>query len=66
MSQRADHTMPASQLADGIVKRALRPSSAAYYTAGGKAFLFWLLERMPKFVAHWLISRTLGADRVGQ
>lgn len=66
MSQRADHTMPAATLANGIVKRALRPSPATYYTAGGKSFLFWLLERLPKFVAHWLLSRALGADRVGK
>ncbi|KWU46359.1 oxidoreductase [Rhodotorula sp. JG-1b] len=66
MSQRADHTMPASKLAEGIVARALRSKPAAYYTAGGKAFLFWLLERIPRPIVWFLLARQLGANQVGQ
>ncbi|KAM0754077.1 NAD(P)-binding protein [Meredithblackwellia eburnea MCA 4105] len=66
MSQRADHTMPASVLANGIVTRALRKSPATYYTAGGKSFLFWILERLPRSFVFWLLSKILGADKVGR
>lgn len=66
MSQRADHTMPASKLAEGIVARALRSKPAAYYTAGGKAFLFWLLERIPRPIVWFLLARQLGANQVGK
>ncbi|POY74386.1 hypothetical protein BMF94_2580 [Rhodotorula taiwanensis] len=76
MSQRADdrpliglltdHTMPASKLAHGIVARALRSRPARYYSAGGKALLFWILERIPRPIVWFLLSRSLGADRVGK
>lgn len=58
--------MPASKLAEGIVARALRSKPAAYYTAGGKAFLFWLLERIPRPIVWFLLARQLGANQVGK
>lgn len=64
MSQRSDLTMPAKQLADGIVKRALQSSPAAYYTAGGRALLFQILEWFPRSFVWWLLAKILGADQV--
>lgn len=46
--------MPAAVLAKGIVTRALRTKPAVYYSAGGKAFVFWILERLPR----WIVWRT--------
>ncbi|GAA6032619.1 hypothetical protein NBRC10512_004449, partial [Rhodotorula toruloides] len=66
MSQRADHTMPASVLAQGIVSRALRKRPARYYTAGGKSWLFWVFERIPRIVVWTLLGRILGTDKVGR
>ncbi|KDE06995.1 hypothetical protein MVLG_02731 [Microbotryum lychnidis-dioicae p1A1 Lamole] len=66
MSQRADHTMPASKLAQGIVTRSLRPNPATYYTAGGKAFLFWILERLPRSFVWFVLARALGTNQVGK
>ncbi|SCV68958.1 BQ2448_1978 [Microbotryum intermedium] len=66
MSQRADHTMPASKLAQGIVTRSIRSSPATYYTAGGKAFLFWILERLPRSIVWFVLARVLGTNQVGK
>lgn len=60
------HSMPAAKLADGIVSRALARSPATYYTAGGKAWLFWILDRLPRWVVWRALAKVLGADKVGQ
>lgn len=62
----SDHTMPASVLAQGIVSRALRKRPARYYTAGGKSWLFWVFERIPRIVVWTLLGRILGTDKVGR
>lgn len=66
ISQRQDHTTPASVLASGIVARALRASPAKYYTAGGKSWVFWLFERIPRSIVWFLLSRQLGTIKVGK
>ncbi|GAA5849693.1 hypothetical protein JCM5353_003880 [Sporobolomyces roseus] len=66
ISQRSDHTTPAAVLASGIVTRALRSSPATYYTAGGKSWIFWFFERIPRSIVWSLLSRMLGANKVGQ
>ncbi|GAA6011663.1 hypothetical protein JCM11491_004725 [Sporobolomyces phaffii] len=66
ISQRQDHTTPASVLASGIVSRALRASPARYYTAGGKSWIFWLFERIPRPIVWFLLSRQLGTVKVGR
>ncbi|GAA5999021.1 hypothetical protein JCM5350_000045 [Sporobolomyces pararoseus] len=66
ISQRQDHTTPASVLASGIVSRALRRFPATYYTAGGKSWIFWLFERIPRSIVWFLLSRQLGTVKVGK
>ncbi|GAA5835163.1 hypothetical protein JCM3766R1_006888 [Sporobolomyces carnicolor] len=66
ISQRQDHTTPAAVLASGIVSRALRASPATYYTAGGKSWIFWLFERIPRPIVWFLLSRQLGTVKVGR
>ncbi|GAA5882627.1 hypothetical protein JCM16303_002080 [Sporobolomyces ruberrimus] len=66
ISQRQDHTLPAPVIASGIVSRALRSSPATYYTAGGKSWLFWLFERIPRSIVWFLLSRQLGTVKVGR
>ncbi|GAA5900186.1 SDR family oxidoreductase [Sporobolomyces salmoneus] len=66
ISQRQDHTTPAPVLASGIVSRALSSSPATYYTAGGKSWIFWLFERIPRSIVWFLLSRQLGTYKVGQ
>ena len=66
LSQRPDHSLPSAILAQGIVERALRPTPAYFYTAGGKAWLFWLLERLPRPLVWWLLRRSTGCEGVGK
>ncbi|GAA6060543.1 hypothetical protein JCM10212_006907 [Sporobolomyces blumeae] len=66
ISQRQDHTTPASVLAKGVVSRALRSSPPTYYTVGGKSWVFWLFERIPRKWVWFFLSRTLGTNKVGR
>ncbi|GAA5879685.1 hypothetical protein JCM8547_008955 [Rhodosporidiobolus lusitaniae] len=66
MSQDSGYSIPASLLAQGVVSRALRSRPGTYFSAGGKAFSFWLLERLPRPLVWFLLSRRLGCDVVGQ
>ncbi|KAK4702485.1 hypothetical protein P7C70_g3735, partial [Phenoliferia sp. Uapishka_3] len=66
ISQRPDHSLPASVLAEGIVKRALAMSPPTYYSAGGKALLFWVFERLPRWFVWRLLAKALGTDKVGK
>ncbi|GAA6026790.1 hypothetical protein JCM8097_005862 [Rhodosporidiobolus ruineniae] len=66
-SQQAGHgTVPASVLAEGVVRRALRPDPPTFWTVGGRSFLFFLLERIPRPVVWFGLSRMLGSDQVGK
>ena len=56
--------MKASILAEGIVTRALRTKPAVYYSAGGKAFVFWILERLPRWIV-WRTSFSLSSQLLG-
>jgi hypothetical protein len=58
--------MPASKLAKGIVARALRRYPPTYWTAGGKAFVFFLLERLPRRLVWFIFRRRFGTDEVGK
>ncbi|KAL8293007.1 hypothetical protein RQP46_000701 [Phenoliferia psychrophenolica] len=66
ISQRPDHSMPASVLADGIVTRALARSPTGFYSAGGKATLMWVLSCLPRWMVWKALARVLGTDKVGQ
>lgn len=61
-----DHTLPASILAKGIVKKALRSSTPIYYSAGGKATLFWFLAYLPKRFVWFMLAIILGTRDVGK
>ncbi|GAA5829638.1 hypothetical protein JCM11251_000230 [Rhodosporidiobolus azoricus] len=65
-SQDPGHTVPAATLAEGIVSRALRPNPPTYWTAGGKAFTFFILERLPRPLVRFLLRRRFGTDEVGK
>ncbi|GAA5931740.1 SDR family oxidoreductase [Sporobolomyces koalae] len=66
ISQRPDHSIPAKVLASGIVSRALRSKPARYFSAGGMSWTFWFLERIPRPIVWFLLSRQSGACKVGQ
>ncbi|GAA6001193.1 hypothetical protein JCM10207_007453 [Rhodosporidiobolus poonsookiae] len=66
MSQEPHHSLPASKLAERVVARALRPQPPTFFTTGGKAFLFFIFERLPRKLIWWLLSRRMGANLVGQ
>lgn len=65
ISQRNDHSISAASLAEGIVARALS-SSPVYYTAGGKSLLFWIFERIPRWIVWKLLASSLGTNTVGK
>ncbi|GAA5870383.1 hypothetical protein JCM1840_004710 [Sporobolomyces johnsonii] len=66
ISQRQDHTTPAAVLARGVVSRALRSRPPAYYTVGGKSWVFWMLERIPRTWVWAILGRALGTWKVGK
>ncbi|KAK4053125.1 NADPH-dependent 1-acyl dihydroxyacetone phosphate reductase [Microbotryomycetes sp. JL201] len=57
-------SIPASDLAKGIVQRALKRHPSTYYSAGGNSWIFWVLERLPRWVAWVLFARLLGTSKV--
>ncbi|KAM0792531.1 hypothetical protein ACM66B_005200 [Microbotryomycetes sp. NB124-2] len=57
-------SIPSSTLANGIVQRALRRHPSVYYTAGGNSWIFWVLERLPRWIAWMLFARMLGTSKV--
>lgn len=56
--------MPASILAKGIVDRSLRTKPAVYYSAGGRSWLFWIFERLPRWIVWAVLKRSLGVNEV--
>ncbi|GAA5908371.1 hypothetical protein JCM6882_007917 [Rhodosporidiobolus microsporus] len=65
-SQEKHHTLPAATLADGIASRALRPNPPTFWTAGGKAFVFFIFERLPRPLVWFLLEKRFGTGKVGQ
>ncbi|CEQ40006.1 SPOSA6832_01588, partial [Sporobolomyces salmonicolor] len=61
-----DHTTPAAVLARGVVSRALRSRPPAYYTVGGKSWVFWILERVPRTWVWAILGRAFGTWKVGK
>ncbi|KAK4058711.1 NADPH-dependent 1-acyl dihydroxyacetone phosphate reductase [Microbotryomycetes sp. JL221] len=57
-------SVPSSTIAQGIVSRALKRYPTTYYTAGGNSLIFWILERLPRWVSWLLLARLLGTNKV--